>query len=385
MAAIKNQLEQGAVPSSVSNVCPQGTKFYLLKVGWLECDEGFVGRDGNTSLKSDGKNSFGLILWETGCGRDYHEVWGPAVSNVFARGQYGPRHELRATVEATGNKFEDIKKVIIGHLHLDHAGGLDEFISGKDVEIWVHDKELHSAFCSVATGADAGVYLLLLLLLLLLLHKSFHFCLPVSIKLASSTETKDHVDKVPMPTHGPNLNHLERLYTAEGHINNRSQPGLPTMHHLFANPSPLGLLSFATGIFLVSALGLHARGVTSPNVLIGVLTFFGTLCQFAAGIKEFFTGNTVRFLPFNLSYHFYSPAQSANILKFPVPQTLSCSYTAFNFSNSMIYVPGTGIMAAYTDPATGTVTAELGEAVSIYLCAWFILNVVYKNAAIRAS
>jgi cadmium resistance protein CadD (predicted permease) len=29
----------------------------------------------------------------------------------------------------------------------------------KDVEIWVHDLELRSAFWSVATGADVGVYL----------------------------------------------------------------------------------------------------------------------------------------------------------------------------------------------------------------------------------
>ena len=33
--------------------------------------------------------------------------------------------------------------------------GLDR----KDVEIWVHDEELKSAFWSVATGADVGVYL----------------------------------------------------------------------------------------------------------------------------------------------------------------------------------------------------------------------------------
>lgn len=44
-------------------------------------------------------------------------------------------------------------------MHLDHAGGLDQFINRKDVEIWVHDKELRSAFWSVATGADEGVYL----------------------------------------------------------------------------------------------------------------------------------------------------------------------------------------------------------------------------------
>ncbi|KAK5692936.1 hypothetical protein LTR97_010412 [Elasticomyces elasticus] len=33
------------------------------------------------------------------------------------------------------------------------------FLDRKDVEIWVHDLELRSAFWSVATGADVGVYL----------------------------------------------------------------------------------------------------------------------------------------------------------------------------------------------------------------------------------
>jgi len=32
------------------------------------------------------------------------------------------------------------------------------FLNRKDVEIWVHDKELRSTFWSVATGADVGVY-----------------------------------------------------------------------------------------------------------------------------------------------------------------------------------------------------------------------------------
>ena len=45
------------------------------------------------------------------------------------------------------------------HLHLDHAGGLDLFKGMPDIPIWVHERELKSAFYSVATGADAGVYL----------------------------------------------------------------------------------------------------------------------------------------------------------------------------------------------------------------------------------
>ncbi|THV53751.1 hypothetical protein BGAL_0043g00370 [Botrytis galanthina] len=178
MAGIQRALDSGAVPAHVSNVCPPGTRAYLLELGWLECDEGFVTRGGNTSLKSTEGEKFvnkrrelpvyailidhpfeGVILWETGCGVDYPEVWGPQVVDIFARIKYEPRHELKAAIEATGHKLEDVKKIILGHLHLDHAGGLDQFLERKDVEIWVHDKELRSAFWSVATGADVGVYL----------------------------------------------------------------------------------------------------------------------------------------------------------------------------------------------------------------------------------
>lgn len=43
--------------------------------------------------------------------------------------------------------------------------------------------------------------------------------------------------------------HLERMKTAGGHDNDRSQPALPVVHRSFANPAPLGLLSFATGTY----------------------------------------------------------------------------------------------------------------------------------------
>lgn len=87
--------------------------------------------------------------------------------------------------------------------------------------------------------------------------------------------------------------YLERLRTAGGHIDDRGQPSLPQVHRSFANPAPLGLLSFATSVFLISILGVHAQNIQTPNVLVGVLLFFGGLCQFIAGIMEFMTGNTV--------------------------------------------------------------------------------------------
>lgn len=45
----------------------------------------------------------------------------------------------------------------------------------------------------------------------------------------------------------PSVQELERMRTAGGHIDERGQPSLPVVHRRFANPSPLGLLSFATG------------------------------------------------------------------------------------------------------------------------------------------
>ncbi|KAL4808092.1 Metallo-hydrolase/oxidoreductase [Aspergillus unguis] len=177
MSAIQAALASGAIPNHILNVAPPGTKMHLLELGWLACDEGFVVRGGNTSRKTTEGESFvnkrrrlpmyavlidhpheGLILWETGAGDNYPTVSGPVVSDVFARVEYKDEHRLENAIKATGNRIEDVRKVVIGHLHADHAGGLECFVGRPEVEIWVHDEELRGAFWSVATGADDGVY-----------------------------------------------------------------------------------------------------------------------------------------------------------------------------------------------------------------------------------
>ena len=75
--------------------------------------------------------------------------------------------------------------------------------------------------------------------------------------------------------------------------NDSSQPGMPVYHRRLANPAPLGLLSFATSVFLVSLTGMGTRGVEAPNIIITTMIFFGGVCQYIAGIMEFVTGNTV--------------------------------------------------------------------------------------------
>jgi glyoxylase-like metal-dependent hydrolase (beta-lactamase superfamily II) len=100
----------------------------------------------------------GLILYETGAGPDYPEVVGPQVQDIFARVDYDHSMDLATQIEQTGHLITEIKMVIIGHLHLDHAGGLEPF-RNTGIPIYVHELELKYAFYAVATKSDLGVYL----------------------------------------------------------------------------------------------------------------------------------------------------------------------------------------------------------------------------------
>jgi succinate-acetate transporter protein len=51
----------------------------------------------------------------------------------------------------------------------------------------------------------------------------------------------------------------------------------------------------------------------------------------------------------------------------------------------MIYLPGSGILAAYTDSKTGELNAQFPQALAMYLWAWFILTVIFTVAAMRSS
>lgn len=51
----------------------------------------------------------------------------------------------------------------------------------------------------------------------------------------------------------------------------------------------------------------------------------------------------------------------------------------------MIYLPGSGIVAAYTDSATGELNAQFSNSLGIWIWAWFILTVIFTVAAMRSS
>jgi len=148
----------------------------ILNLGTLEADAAWFKRGGSVSSLSNPNPTNerrklkmyailidhpeeGLILYETGGGKNYPEVTGAPINDVFAQIDYNSEEELEAQLEKCGGfKITDIKMVVMGHLHMDHAGALVQF-QKTGIPIVVHELELKNAFYSVATGYDLGVYL----------------------------------------------------------------------------------------------------------------------------------------------------------------------------------------------------------------------------------
>lgn len=164
-------LASAAVPAFK---CPKGTKMHILDLGSLEADESWIFRGANTSKLSNLNPTnqrrelvlisaliehpdAGLILYDVGCAEDLEVAWPAPVTDVFPRVKYSDEQKLPNAIKATGNDIKDVKAVIISHLHLDHAGGLEHFV-GTDIPIYVHEEEFKHACWAVAAKADLGVY-----------------------------------------------------------------------------------------------------------------------------------------------------------------------------------------------------------------------------------
>jgi glyoxylase-like metal-dependent hydrolase (beta-lactamase superfamily II) len=150
-------------------------KLHLLDLGRLDYDEGFPLAGAGVSMASNPAPESprrevaiiaaviehpkaGPILFDTGAPSNYKELWPPVIQELFHITSHEPQHQLEAAVGAAGYGLEDIRAVVLSHLHLDHAGGL-EALRGRDVPIYVHATELKNAFYGVATGQDFGAYL----------------------------------------------------------------------------------------------------------------------------------------------------------------------------------------------------------------------------------
>ncbi|KAJ5683443.1 metallo-beta-lactamase superfamily protein [Penicillium macrosclerotiorum] len=202
MAAPMHQLVNSIIPAYA---CPAGTKMHILNLGTLTVDEGWyvfrcpqalerkgltirlgtllinvhaplrllMGVNGGSASNPNPTNKrrdlmliagliehpeMGLILFECGSSEDAHTQWGAEAVDLFPRTTYDESHHLPKAIESAGYSIKDVKAVIMGHLHLDHAGGLEHF-KNTQIPIYVHEEEFKNACWAAGTKSDAGLYL----------------------------------------------------------------------------------------------------------------------------------------------------------------------------------------------------------------------------------
>ncbi|KAH9811210.1 GPR1/FUN34/yaaH family-domain-containing protein [Melampsora americana] len=135
-------------------------------------------------------------------------------------------------------------------------------------------------------------------------------------------------------------------------------------HRKFANPAPLGLCGFAATTFLLSLFNVQSRGITTPNLIVGLAMGYGGLVQLLAGMWEFAAVNAMNFAGNTFGATAFS------------------SYGGFWISFGMIFWPQSGILAAYNSPEK---TIQLENALGLYLITWFIFTFIMLVASLRTS
>jgi glyoxylase-like metal-dependent hydrolase (beta-lactamase superfamily II) len=152
-----------------------GTRLSLLDLGRMEVDDGFFIRGCNAAVVSDPHPHYdrrhvavvasviehptvGPILFDAGCAQNAKDEWPQQAWEAFPLTVYEEEHHLDKALEAAGYGVDEVRAVVMGHLHLDHAGGLEHF-RGTNVPIYAHELEIKEHYYAVATKEDIGAYL----------------------------------------------------------------------------------------------------------------------------------------------------------------------------------------------------------------------------------
>ncbi|KAJ2955797.1 hypothetical protein NUW54_g14713 [Trametes sanguinea] len=183
--------------------------------------------------------------------------------------------------------------------------------------------------------------------------------------------------------------HIEKIDKEPELVNANPPPvvypfGQSPYYRKLGDPGPLGLYGFASTTFILSMYNVQARGVITPNVVVGMALFVGGLAQFVAGMWEFATSNTfgatgecALFLPER------SPQRvtDANAIDAHAALLLAAftMYGGFWMSFATIFIPGSGVTAAYTSES------ELNSALGIYLFTWMIVTFLLFVATLRRN
>ncbi|MGI6072322.1 MAG: N-acyl homoserine lactonase family protein [Lachnospiraceae bacterium] len=146
-------------------------KLYVLDLGYQEEDKNFMVAGTNCATVHNPNPDFewiripmqaflidhpegGYILFDTGCAPDHEEAW-PAFIKEQSPYTATEEQHLLPRLAALGVKPEDVKTVIMSHLHVDHAGCLSFF---KNAEVYVHDDEFTNTICNYIKGEDINVH-----------------------------------------------------------------------------------------------------------------------------------------------------------------------------------------------------------------------------------
>jgi len=96
----------------------------------------------------------GYILFDTGCDPNWEIAWPPFIAE---QSPYYVREDqyILNRLQQLGVSPEQIKYVVISHLHVDHAGNLSHF---KNAEVFVNENEFEQTLKGYATRKDLDVH-----------------------------------------------------------------------------------------------------------------------------------------------------------------------------------------------------------------------------------
>ncbi len=101
-----------------------------LKKTWYQCP----------SLAYIIEHPDGRILFETGISANWNQEWPDRYKGIADWANVKTEDLLEAKLKAIGRGPEDFDKVIMGHMHMDHAGGLRLF-ENAGAEVILHEDE----------------------------------------------------------------------------------------------------------------------------------------------------------------------------------------------------------------------------------------------------
>jgi len=146
-------------------------KVYVLDNGVLECDENWMVAMSVVGTRADPTprtrwiqipvyavlidHPDGKILYDTGCPPNAMAgYWPPVLQAVFPY-IFTPAQGFVEQLALTGTQPEDIRTVVISHMHLDHAGNLGLF---KHADVYLHRRELEYANAVVRSNPDPATH-----------------------------------------------------------------------------------------------------------------------------------------------------------------------------------------------------------------------------------